>query len=144
MVASESPQLPVESKWKFALRAFRHRNYRLFFIGQGISVIGNWMTSVAISWLVYRLTDSAFLLGLVGFSQQIPLFLLGPIAGVWVDRLNRRRVLIVAQVLAMLQSLALAALALSGRISIGQVLALCVFQGFINTFEMPGRQAFVV
>jgi MFS family permease len=134
----------VESKWKFALRAFQHRNYRLFFVGQGISVIGNWMTMVAISWLVYRLTDSAFLLGLVGFAQQIPLFILGPIAGVWVDRLNRRRVLVVAQILAMLQSFALAALALSGHITIGQVLALCLFQGFINTFEMPARQAFVV
>jgi MFS family permease len=144
MAISESPLPPVESKWRFALRAFRHRNYRLFFIGQGISMIGNWMTMVATSWLVYRLTDSAFLLGVVGFAGQIPLFFMGPIAGVWVDRLNRRKVLVVTQVLAMIQSLALAVLAFSGHITITQIILLSLFQGFINTFDMPARQAFVV
>jgi MFS family permease len=143
MAISSSPPT-VESKWKFALRAFRHRNYRLFFVGQGISMIGNWMTTVATSWLVYRLTNSALLLGIVGFAGQVPLFFMGPIAGVWVDRLNRRKVLVVTQVLAMIQSLALALLAFSGRITIGQIIVLSLFQGFINTFDMPARQAFVV
>src|SRR5580692_11689086 len=90
--------------------AFQSRNYRLYFGGQSVSLIGTWMTRLATSWLVYRLTGSAFLLGIVGFSGQIPTFLLAPFAGVWVDRLNRRNVLIVTQILAMVQSFALAAL----------------------------------
>ncbi|HKT48620.1 MAG TPA: MFS transporter [Candidatus Acidoferrales bacterium] len=125
-------------------RALRHRNYRLFFVGQSISLIGTWMTRIATSWLVYELTKSSLLLGLVGFAGQIPTFLLAPFAGVWVDRLNRQRVLVVTQVLAMLQSLALALLALSGRITINEVLWLSAFQGAINAFDMPGRQAFLV
>src|SRR5262252_11036342 len=79
------------------LRALRHRNYRLFFGGQGVSLIGTWMTRVATGWLVYRMTGSPFQLGLVSFASQIPILFLGPFAGVWVDRLNRRRVLIVTQ-----------------------------------------------
>ncbi|HVZ17005.1 MAG TPA: hypothetical protein VG897_07805, partial [Terriglobales bacterium] len=74
------------SSWRFALRALAHRNYRLFFSGQSISLIGTWMTRLATSWLVYRLTNSAFLLGFIGFASQVPAFILGPIAGVWVDR----------------------------------------------------------
>ena len=92
------------SDWKFAIRALRHRNYMLFFSGQTVSLIGTWMTRIATAWLVYRLTHSAFLLGLVGFAGQIPVLLLGPFAGVWVDRWNRHRVLIVTQTLSMLQS----------------------------------------
>ncbi|MGE0404852.1 MAG: MFS transporter [Candidatus Korobacteraceae bacterium] len=144
MVVSGSSLPGVEPKWKFALRAFRHRNYRLFFAGQGISLVGNWMTWVATNWLVYRLTESAFLLGVVGFAGQIPLFLLGPLAGVWVDRLDRRRVLVATQALAMFQSLTLAALAFSGHISIHHIIALSLLQGCINAFDMPARQAFVV
>jgi len=128
----------------FMLRALRHRNYRLFFTGQTVSLIGTWMTRIATSWLVYRLTRSALLLGLVGFAGQIPSFLLAPFAGVLVDRWNRHRLLIVTQVLAMLQSAALAVLALTGIINIWHVLALCLFQGVINAFDMPARQAFVV
>src|SRR3954449_11654908 len=94
----------------FLFRALRHRNYRLFFGGQTISLIGTWMTRIATSWLVYRLTGSAWLLGIVGFMGQIPTFLLAPFAGVWVDRWNKRTVLVWTQVLAALQSLALAAL----------------------------------
>jgi MFS family permease len=135
---------PVDSRWKHAFRAFRHRNYRLFFFGQSISLVGTWMTRIATAWLVYRLTNSAFLLGLVGFAGQIPTFLLGPIAGVWIDRLDRHRVLIGTQVLSMIQSLLLAALALRGTITIYDVLALSLFQGCINSFDMPTRQAFVV
>jgi MFS family permease len=126
------------------LRALRHRNYRLFFAGQGTSLIGTWITRVATSWLVYRLTGSAALLGLVGFAGQIPTFFLGPFAGVWVDRLDRYRVLVATQVAAMIQSAALAALTLSGRIEVWHIVALSVVQGVINAFDTPARQAFVV
>jgi MFS family permease len=125
-------------------RALRHPNYRLFFFGQGTSLIGTWLTRVATSWLVYRLTSSALLLGLVGFAGQIPTFLLAPIAGVLVDRWDRHRVLVVTQAMAMVQSALLAVLALTGTITIGRVLALSVVQGFINAFDTPARQAFVV
>jgi len=125
-------------------RALRHRNYRLFFAGQGTSLIGTWLTRVATSWLVFRLTNSALLLGIVGFAGQIPTFLISPLAGVWVDRWNRHRVLVVTQVLAMLQSGLLAYFALRGTITVTHVLVLSIFQGFINSFDMPARQAFLV
>jgi MFS family permease len=125
-------------------RALTHRNYRLFFAGQSISLIGTWMTRIATSWLVYKLTGSALLLCVVGFAGQIPTFLLSPFAGVLVDRWNRHRLLVVTQALAMLQSLALGVLALSGLINIRGVILLSFFQGVINAFDMPARQAFVV
>src|ERR1700691_389024 len=100
------------SNLALAIRALRSRNYRLFFSGQIISLIGSWMTRIATSWLGYRVTDSAVLLGVVGFASQIPSFLLGPIAGVWVDRWDRHRTLVWTQSLSMIQSFALAALAL--------------------------------
>jgi len=128
----------------FAVRALRSRNYRLYFAGQGISVIGTWMTRVATSWLVYRLTGSAALLGVIGFAGQAPAFFLGPIAGVWIDRWDRHRALIVTQTLSMLQSFALAGLALARIISIWEILLLALAQGAINAFDMPARQAFVV
>ena len=127
-----------------AWRALKHRNFRLFFSGQSVSLIGTWMTRVATSWLVYRLTGSALLLGLVGFVGQIPTFLLAPLAGVWVDRLDRRNVLLWTQALAAAQSLLLAGLTLSKRVTIGEILVLSAFQGLINAFDMPGRQAFMV
>jgi MFS family permease len=130
--------------WKFILRALRYRNYRLFFSGQSVSLIGTWMTRVATSWLVYRLTHSALLLGLVGFAGQIPTFLLGPFAGVWVDRWDRHRTLVITQILSMLQSFALAAWALAGTITVTDILWLSLAQGLINAFDMPARQAFVV
>jgi len=126
------------------LRALGHRNYKLFFSGQGVSMIGTWMTRIATSWLVYRLTGSALLLGVVGFAGQVPSFLLAPFAGVLVDRWNRHKLLVATQVLAMLQSLALAVLALTGLIKIWHVIALSIFQGVINAFDMPARQSFVV
>ena len=132
-----------QSGWSHALRALRFRNYRLFFGGQSLSLIGTWMTRIAMSWLVYRLTGSAFLLGLAGFASQIPTFVLGPFAGVWVDRLDRHRVLVVTQVLSMLQSFALAALALPHRITVPEILWLSLFQGVVNAFDMPARQAFL-
>ena len=125
-------------------RALRHRNYRLFFSGQSLSLIGTWLTRIATSWLVYRLTGSAMLLGVLGFAGQIPTFLLSPLAGVLVDRWDRHRVLVITQVLAMAQSGALAALALAGVIQVWHVVALSVFQGVINAFDMPARQSMVV
>jgi MFS family permease len=124
-----------------ALRALRHRNFRLFFCGQSISLIGTWMTRVATSWLVYRLTGSSFLLGTVSFASQIPTFLLGPVAGVWADRWNRRRVLLITQSLAAVQSLVLAGLTLSGRITVTEIILLSIMQGLINAFDMPTRQS---
>src|SRR5271165_2464296 len=113
----------------FAVRALRARNYRLFFGGQTISLIGTWMTRIASSWLVYRLTDSAVLLGVVGFASSIPAFLLGPIAGVWVDRWDRHRTLVWTQALSMIQSFARAGLALSGVVTIWEIILLALFQG---------------
>ncbi len=127
-----------------AWRALRHRNFRLFFGGQSISLIGTWMTRVATAWLVYRLTKSSLLLGTVSFAGQIPTFLLAPLAGVIVDRIDRRKVLVWTQTLAMLQSLALAWLTLAHRINMAEVLALSAMQGVINAFDMPGRQSFMV
>ncbi len=125
-------------------RALRHRNFRLFFGGQSISLIGTWMTRIATAWLVYRLTGSALLLGTVSFAGQIPTFLIAPFAGVWVDRLNRRHVLVWTQTFSMLQSLTLAALTLSGHITIPLIVILSITQGLINGFDMPGRQSFMV
>src|SRR5262249_34578568 len=143
-----TPALPDKERattgFAFMLRALDHRNYRLFFIGQSISLIGTWMTRIATSWLVYRLTNSALLLGVVGFAGQLPSFLLAPVAGVLVDRWNRHRLLVATQALAMAQSLALAALTLTGAIKIWHVIALSAFQGMINAFDTPARQAFVV
>src|SRR5947207_15608649 len=99
----------------FIFRALSHKNYQLFFAGQTISLIGTWMTRIATSWLVYRLTGSALLLGTVSFAGQIPTFIFAPFAGVWVDRLDRRQVLVWTQALSMIQSLTLAALTLSGH-----------------------------
>jgi MFS family permease len=139
------PEKPASSRdYSHAWRALRHRNFRLFFGGQSISLIGTWMTRIATSWLVYRLTKSSLLLGTVSFAGQIPTFLLAPFAGVLVDRMDRRKVLIWTQALAMVQSLALAALTLTHLINIHEVLALSVFQGVINAFDMPGRQSFLV
>jgi MFS family permease len=126
-----------------AWRAMRHRNFRLYFGGQSISVIGTWMTRVATSWLVYRLTKSSLMLGTVNFAGQIPT-LFAPVAGVFVDRLDRRQVLLWTQALAMVQSLALAALVFSGRITIPWIFALSAMQGIINSFDMPGRQSFLI
>ena len=113
----------------FATRALRSRNFQFFFAGQGVSLIGTWMTRIAMSWLVYRLTGSATLLGVVGFASQIPAFVLGPIAGVWVDRWDRHRTVIWTQVLSMVQSLALAGLTLAHVITRWEIVALALMQG---------------
>jgi MFS family permease len=130
------------------LRALRHRNYRLFFGGQIISLVGTFLTNTATVWLAFTLTTNiesrARLIGIVSFASQIPLFLLGPIAGVWVDRLNRQKLIIVTQTLSMLQSFLLAYLALRNLITIPQVIALALFQGIVNAMDIPGRQAFLI
>jgi MFS family permease len=125
-------------------RALYSRNYRLFFGGQGISLIGTWMQQIAMSWLVYRLTNSVFLLGVIGFSSQICSFIFSPFAGVLSDRWNRHRILIATQSLAMVQAFILAALTLTGVIAVPHLIILAFFLGFVNAFDMPTRQAFVV
>jgi len=125
-------------------RALAHRNYRLFFTGQSISLIGTWITRVATSWLVFRLTGSAFLLGVVGFWGQIPTLVLAPLAGVLVDRSDRHRILIWTQALSALQSAALAILALTNTITVEWIIFLQIAQGVINAVDTPARQSFVV
>ncbi|MEI2582489.1 MFS transporter [Scytonema sp. PRP1] len=131
------------SRKRALLPALRSRNYRLFFAGQGISLIGSWMTQLATIWLVYHLTNNPLMLGIVGFTSQVPSFFLTPFGGVFVDRFSRHRTLIGTQILAMIQSLALAFLTFTGVIQIWQIIALSLFQGFINAFDAPARQAFV-
>ncbi len=135
-----SKEIPI----KFILRALHHKNYRLFFGGQSISLIGTWMQQIAMSWLVYRLTGSALLLGVVGFSSQIPVFLLASIAGVYADRWNRHRMLVATQTLSMLQALTLAFLTIYGEIQVWQIIALSIAIGIVNAFDMPTRQSFIV
>jgi MFS family permease len=142
--AEDQERVSAAGDFSHAWRALRHRNFRLFFGGQSISLIGTWMTRVATSWLVYRLTKSSLLLGTVGFAGQIPTFLFAPLAGVIVDRIDRRKVLVWTQALAMIQSLALAWLTLTHRINIAEILVLSSMQGIINAFDMPGRQSFMV
>jgi MFS family permease len=127
-----------------ASRALRHRNFKLFFTGQSISVIGTWMTRLATSWLVYRMTHSALLLGVVSFAGQMVSFALGPVAGVLVERVNRRKLLVWTQAGGAVQSLALAAFTLAHVINLWEIIALTALQGVINAFDMPGRQSFLV
>src|SRR4051794_4811943 len=143
MTVPPSPRSPTRAR-PHLTRALRHRNYRLFFSGQTVSLVGTWITRIATSWLVYRLTGSVFLLGVVGFFGQIPTLVLAPFAGVWIDRWNRHRILVVTQVLSMLQSVALAALTFAGIITVTDILLLQVAQGIINAFDTPARQSFVV
>ncbi len=130
--------------WKLLLRALKYKNYRLFFGGQSVSLIGMWMQSIALSWLVYRLSNSAILLGVIGFVSQIPSFILSPLAGVYADRWNRRYMLICTQALLMLQSLTLAALVLGGVVAVWHLIALALFSGIVNAFDAPARQSFVI
>ena len=125
-------------------RALRNPNYRLFFFGQAISLVGTWITRLACSWLVYRLTGSEFLLGLVAFLGQIPALVISPIAGVYIDRWNRHRVLVITQAVSMCQSAALAGLTLTGYITVTDILILQGVQGVVNAFDTPARQSFVV
>lgn len=133
-----------KSGFRFVLRALESRNYRLYFAGQGISLIGTWMQRIAQSWLVYRLTDSVFLLGVVGFATQIPTFLVAPFAGVLVDNKNRYRILLASQIFAGIQATILAILVLTNAIEVWHIIVLGVLLGIINAFDMPSRQSLIV
>ena len=127
---------------KFLFRTLQSRNYRLFFTGQFISLIGTMIQQIAVSWLVYRMTNSVFLLGLVGFASQFPTFVITPFAGVWSDRFNRHKILVWTQALSLIQALALAILVLSGAISVWQIILLSLFIGCVNAIDMP-QQAII-
>jgi len=131
-------------EFKQIFRALRHRNYRLFFAGQSISLVGTWMQQVALSWLVYRLTNSAVLLGIVGFAGQIPSFLFSPFFGALADRHDRRSILVFTQLLSLLQASLLALLILSGRIQVWHIIVLGFFLGVVNALDIPTRHAFTV
>jgi MFS family permease len=133
-----------ESRWQVAGRALRHRNFQLFFSGQLISLIGTWMQSVAQSWLVYRLTGSALLLGSVGFASQVPVFLFAPLGGIAADRFNRRHIVIATQIASMVLAFILAALTLFHRVQVWHVFLLASLLGIVNAFDIPGRQSFLV
>jgi MFS family permease len=141
---TETIKQEKESSLKSIVRSLRHRNFRLFFSGQSISLIGTWMQRIALGWLVYRMTNSAFLLGLVGFAGQIPTFLFASFAGVLADRRNRHRILIITQTLAMIQALVLSFLVMFHLIKIWHVIVLSIVLGIINAFDMPTRQSFLV
>jgi MFS family permease len=132
------------SRWQVAGRALRHRNFQLFFSGQLVSLIGTWMQSVAQSWLVYRLTGSALLLGSVGFASQVPVFLFAPLGGIAADRFNRRQIVIATQTAAMLLAAILAALTLFHKVQVWHVFVLASLLGVVNAFDIPGRQSFLV
>jgi len=134
----------IPLKISIIFRSLRHRNYRLFFSGQSISLIGTWMQRIALPWVVYRMTGSEVLLGIVGFAGSIPSFLLAPFAGVLIDRWSRYRVLLLTQIISMLQAGVLAWLSLSGSLEIWHILVLSVALGCINSFDMPARHSFVI
>jgi MFS family permease len=126
------------------MRALKHRNFQLFFSGQLISLTGTWMQTVAQSWLVYRLTGSSLLLGLVGFASQIPVFLMAPVGGMVADRVNRHRIVIATQTVSMFLALVLAALTLTHTVKVWHIFLLAALMGVVNAFDIPGRQSFLV
>ena len=128
---------------RVATRALRHRNFQLFLGGQFLSLIGTWVQSVALSWLVYRLTGSSIMLGVVAFASQIP-YLFSPIGGVLADRINRHRLVLITQILSTIQAVVLAWLTLAGTIRVWQIFYLALALGIIGLFDMTGRQAFLV
>lgn len=134
----------ISNSVKTIFRSLKYRNFRLFFSGQSISLIGTWIQRIAMPWLVYDLTNSVVLLGIVGFAGQIPTFLLAPFAGVIVDRKNRYKILIATQILAMIQALMLATLVYTGQIQVWHLVALSIMLGLINAFDMPSRQSFMI
>jgi len=129
---------------KFLVRALESRNFRLFFFGQAVSLIGTWMQLIAMRWLVYRLTKSELMLGIVGFISDIPLFVLVPFAGVLADRLKRHRIMVVTQSLAALQAAVLAVLVITDQIAVWHVLALGGLLGIVSAFDITARQAFII
>src|SRR5438105_8751161 len=146
MSESRAHHAPAISSLRFpmALRALRHRNFRLFVGGQLISLIGTWMQTVAQSWLVYRLTGSSLLLGTVGFTSQIPIFLLAPLGGIVADRGDRRRIVVMTQAASLVLAAVLAVLTLAGTIRVWHVMTLSALLGAVNAFDVPARQSFLV
>lgn len=136
--------IPKLQGLKSIYRALHNRNYRLYFGGQSISMVGTWLQIIAVNWLTFRLTHSVFLLGVVGFTGRIPTFLLAPFAGVLIDRWDRHRILVVTQILSMVQALLLAMLVLTDTIKIWEIISLSLLLGFINTLDQPTRQSFVI
>src|SRR5450759_5268055 len=143
-MAQEERTSEWSMNFRLLFRSLKYRNFRLFFMGQGISLIGTWMQMTAVAWLVWRLSHSALLLGLVGFAARIPTFVLAPFAGVLVDRVDRHRLVILTQVLSMVQALMLAGLMYSDRLAIWHIIALSLLLGFINALDVPARQSFLV
>jgi MFS family permease len=139
-----APSSPPKLSVRTTLRALRHRNFQLFFGGQMISLTGTWMQNIAQDWLVYRLTGSSLLLGLVAFMNLIPVLILAPVAGIVADRLNRHRTVILTQALSMLLGLTLAILTLSGLIRVWEILVLTTLLGMVIAFDIPARQAFLM
>ncbi len=125
-------------------RALKYRNFRFFFIGQSISLIGTWTQSIAMGWLVYRMTGSVLLLGVAGFASQVPTFILSPFGGVLADRHNRRRILLITQTLSMVQAFILAALTLTGVVAVWHIISLGVLLGCVNSLDIPARQSFLI
>jgi len=142
--ASNGPPNGKQSRLRVMFRALQYRNYRLFFMGQIVSLVGTWMQSVAQSWLVYRLTGSSLLLGLVGFCGQFPVFLMAPVGGMLADRRHRQHIVIATQTSAMILAFILAALTLLGHIRVWEIMVLATLLGVVNAFDIPARQAFVV
>ena len=138
------PSAPGNGGLPATLRALKHRNFQLFFSGQLISLVGTWMQSVAQSWLVYRMTGSSLLLGVVGFASQFPVFIVAPLGGIVADRMNRHRVVIGTQIASMVLAGILAGLTLSGRVQVWHIFVLAGLLGVVNAFDIPGRQAFLV
>lgn len=141
---------PGQARFQRMFRSLRSRNYRLFFMGHGLSLVGTWMQMIAVGWLAYELTAGmpagvrAVWLGVVAFAGRLPTFLLAPLAGVFVDRWNRRRLVMVTQILAMLQAALLAGLTLSHMITLEQLILLSLMLGLINALDVPGRQSFMI
>ena len=142
MASANNKSQPIG--FNIIFRSFQYRNYRLFFSGQSISLIGTWIQRIATPWLVYNLTGSALLLGVVGFAGQIPTFVIAPFAGVLTDRWNRYHILIGTQIAAMIQALILAFLYFTGTIEVWHIILLSIFLGFVNAFDIPARQSFVI
>jgi MFS family permease len=135
---------PGQNRLPVAFRSLKHRNFRLFFGGQLISLVGTWMQTIAEAWLIYRLTGSSVLLGLLGFVSQIPIFLLSPIGGLTADRWRRQRVVIATQIASMILGFTLAALTLTGRIRVWEIIVLATLLGVVNAFDVPARQSFLI
>src|SRR5271157_48023 len=141
---ARSAAASARSRFQDTIRSLKHRNFQLFFSGQLISLIGTWMQNVAQAWLVYRITGSSLLLGIVSFSGQIPVFPMAPLAGMVADRWNRRKVVIATQTASMILAFILAILTLTKRITVWEIIVLAALLGVVNAFDIPARQSFLV